>query len=128
MEAIEYIPLDSKEFKRLEVDQVQLLIKRIILNPGEQPKGDKKVSEIPKDKKAQVRKALKVIYPSIPRQHYPEERQWRAIENIADRDFTVIEQSAIVAERMKYKQNAFLQDLYTTEYRHLQNVNAEIES
>ena len=128
MEAIEYIPLDSKEFKRLEVDQVQLLIKRIILNPGEQPKGDKKVSEIPKDKKAQVRKALKVIYPSIPRQHYPEERQWRAIENIADRYFTVMEQSAIVIERIKSKQNTFFQDLCMTDYRYLQNFNAKIET
>ena len=83
---------------------------------------------VPEDKKAQARKALKKIYPSIPRQHYPEGIQWRAIENIADRDFTVTEQSAIVAETMKYKQNAFLQDLCTTEYRHLQNVNAEIET
>ena len=83
---------------------------------------------VPEDKKAQARKALKKIYPSIPRQHYPEGIQWRAIENIADRDFTVTEQSAIVTERMKYKENAFLQDLCTTEYIHLQNVNPEIET
>ena len=83
---------------------------------------------VPEDKKAQARKELKKIYTSIPRQHYPEGIQWRAIENIADRDFTATEQSAIVAERMKYKQNAFLQDLCTTEYRHLHNVNAKIET
>ena len=27
---------------------------------------------------------------------------------------------------MKFKQSGFLQDLYTTEYKHLQNVNAEV--
>ena len=124
--------MDSAEFKRLEVDQVQLSVKRIVLKPGKQTKGEKKVSAIhvvvPEDKKAQARKALKKIYPSIPRQHYPEGIQWRAIENIADRDFTVTEQSTIVAKTIKYKQNAFLQDLCTTEYRNLQNVNAEIET
>ena len=83
---------------------------------------------VPEDKKSPVRKALKAIYLSIPRKHYTEGIQWRAIENIADRDFTVSEQSAIVAERIKYKQNAFLQNLCTAEYRHLQNVNAEIET
>ena len=36
-------------------------------------------------------------------------------------------QLEIVAERIKFKQNAFLWDLYTTKYRYLQNVNAEIE-
>ena len=114
------------------MDQVQLLTKRIILKPGKQPKGDKKVSAIhvvvPEDKKVQARKALKVVYPSIPRHNYPEGIQWIAIENIADRDFTITKHSTIVAERMKFKQNAFLQDLYTTEYRHLQNVNAEIKT
>ena len=38
------------------------------------------------------------------------------------------EQSAVVVERMKYEQNAFLQDRCATEYRHLQNVNTEIET
>ena len=94
-------------------------------------KRDKKVSKIhvmvPEDKKAQARKSLKTIYPSISSQYYPEGIQWRAIENIADRDFTVTKQSTIVAERMKFKQTSFLQDLCTTEYRHLQNFNAEIE-
>ena len=93
---------------------MQLLIKRIILKPDKQPKGNKKVSAIhvvvSEDKKAQARKTLKEIYPSIPRQNYPEGIQWRAIENIADRDFTVIEQSAIVVERMKFKKNDFRQD------------------
>ena len=46
LEAIGQILLDSKEFKRLEVDQVQLLIKRIILKRGKQPKGDTKLSVI----------------------------------------------------------------------------------
>ena len=95
---------------------------------GKHPKGDKKVSAIyvvvPEKKKAQARKALKEIYPSILRQNYSEDIQWRAIENIADRDFTVTEQSAIVVKGMKFKKNAFLQDLCTTEYRHLQNVTA----
>ena len=86
-------------------------------------KRDKKVSKIhvmvPEDKKAQARKSLKTIYPNISSQYYPEEIQWRAIENIADRDFTVTKQSTIVAETMKFKQTSFLQDLCTTEYRHL---------
>ena len=64
--------LDSKEFERLEVDQVQLLVKRIILK-GKETKGNKKVSAIhvvvPENKKSQARKALKKIYLSIPRQH-----------------------------------------------------------
>ena len=71
------------------------------------------------DKKYQARKTLKEIYPSTPRKQYPEGIQWREIENIADRDFTMTEQSSIVAERLKLKQNEFIQDLYTTEYRHL---------
>ena len=34
LEVIKQIILESKEFKRLEVNQVQLLIQRIILKPG----------------------------------------------------------------------------------------------
>ena len=132
LEAIEQILLDSTEFQRIDIDQVQLIMKRIILNPGTQIKGDKKVSTIhvvvPEDKNFQAKKSLKVIYPSIPRQNYPEGIQWRAIENITDRDFTVTEQSAIVVEKIKCKQNTFLQNLCTTEYRHLKNVNTEIET
>ena len=93
LEAIEQILLDSKKFKRLEVDQVQLLIKRIILKPGKQSKGNKKVSTIHvvvlEDKRNQTRKALEAIYPSIPRQYYPEGIQWIAIENIVNRYSTV---------------------------------------
>ena len=48
--------------------------------------------------------------------------------DIADTDFTVTEQLTIVVWKMKFKQNAFLQDLCTTEYRHLQNINAKIET
>ena len=55
LEVLEHIILDSTEFKRLDVDHVQLLTKRIILKPGKQPKVDKKVSAIhvvvPEDKK-----------------------------------------------------------------------------
>ena len=79
------------------------------------------------DKKLQARKALKAVYPKWSHKKYQEGFQGRAINNIADRDFTVIEQSSIVAERMKFKQSAFLQDLCTTEYKHLQNVNAEVD-
>ena len=82
---------------------------------------------VPEDKKTQARKALKEIYPSRPHNNYPEGIQWRVIENITDRNFTVTEQSSIVAERMKFKQSAFLQDLCTTEYKHLQNVNADVD-
>ena len=39
-----------------------------------------------------------------------------------------MEQSVIVTERMKFKQNLFLQDFCTTEYRHLQNVKVKIET
>ena len=46
LDAIEQILLNSKKSKRLEVDQVQLLIKRIILKPGKQSKENKKVSTI----------------------------------------------------------------------------------
>ena len=107
-------------------------MKRIILKPEKQRKGDKKMSVIhvvvPEDKKCQTRKALKAIYPSISRQNCPEGIQRRTIENIADRDFAVMKQSTIVPERKKFKYNIFLQDLCTTTYRHLQNVNAKIET
>ena len=36
------------------------------------------------------------------------------------REFTVTENLAIVAERIKYKQSIFLSNLYTTQYTHLQ--------
>ena len=32
-----------------------------------------------------------------------------------------------MAERLKFKQSAFLQDLCTTEYKNLQNINAEVD-
>ena len=58
---------------------------------------------VPENTKAQARKALTAIYYSISQQHHPEGIQWQAIENIADGDFTVTEQSAIVAEMMECK-------------------------
>ena len=121
--------IESKEFKIYGIDQVELFNKRIILKPEKQTQG-KKVSEIHvvvlEDKKAQARKALKIIYPSRPQDNYPEGIQWRVIENIADRDFPVSEQISIVVERMKFKHNAFLQDLCTTEYKYLLNFNTEV--
>ena len=53
--------------------------------------------------------------------------QWRTIESIADRDFTVTEQSLIVAERMKFTHSTFLQNLYIIVYTYLQNVNTEVD-
>ena len=57
--------MDSVEFKRFNIDQVELLTKPIFLKPGKQTKGDKKVSVIhviaPEDEKSQVRKMLKAI-------------------------------------------------------------------
>ena len=47
---------------------------------------------VPEDKTSQARKAFKSIYLSQPHNNYPEGIQWRAIENIVDRDFTVTEQ------------------------------------
>ena len=44
-----------------------------------------------------------------------------------DRDFTITKQSSIVAEKIKSKQITFLQDLYKTEYKHLQNVYTEAD-
>ena len=131
LDAIEQLLLDSTAFKEQNIDQLELVVKKIILHPGKQPRGEKKINAIhvlvPEDKKAQARKALKTVYPSLPQPHYPEGIQWRAIENIADRDFTVTEQASIVAERMKHKQSAFLQDLCSTSYKHLQNVHVEVE-
>ena len=72
LEAIEHILLDSIEFQRLNIDQVQLIIKSISLKLEQQIKGDKKVFTIhvvvSEDKKTQAIP----IYPSIPRQHYLE--------------------------------------------------------
>ena len=57
--------MDSVEFKRFNIDQVELLTKPIFLKPGKQTKGDKKVSVIhviaPEDEKSQARKMLKAI-------------------------------------------------------------------
>ena len=81
----------------------------------------------PRRQKLQARKALKGIYPSRLHNNYSEGIQWRAIENIVDRNFTVTKQSSIVAKRMKFKHSPFLQDLCTTEYKHLQNVNIVVD-
>ena len=76
LEAIEQFLLEPMEFQHLDIDQVQLIIKSISLKPEQQIKGDKKVCTIhvvvSEDKKTQARQSLKTIYPSIPRQHYPE--------------------------------------------------------
>ena len=54
LEAIEHTLLESKEFQRYKIDQVDLLNKRIILKLGKQIRGDKIVSAIhvvvPEDK------------------------------------------------------------------------------
>ena len=101
LEAIEHTFLESNEFQRYDIDQVELLTKSIILKPGKQQREEKKVHAIhvivPEDKKTQARKALKSIYSSRLHNNYPEGIQWRPVENIADRDFTVTEQSSIVA-------------------------------
>ena len=119
--------MNSVEFKRFDFNKVELLKTRIILNHGKQTKGDNKISTIHivvlEDKTSQTRKSLKTIFPSIPRQNYPEDIQWRAIKNTAGRDFTITEQSTIVVERMRFKHNTFLQDLCTTDYRHLQKMS-----
>ena len=119
-------------FQNFDVDQVQLIMKRVILKSKKHIKGYKKVSAIhivvPEDNKYQVIQSLKEIHPSIPRQNCLEGVLWRAIENISNRDFTVTKQSAIVAERMKFKKNASLLEICTTKYRHLQNVNVKIET
>ena len=108
MEEIEQTLLESNEFQRYDIDHVELLTKRIILKPGKQRREEKRVPAIhvvvPVDKKAQARKALKVTYPSITHNNYLEGIQWRAIENITNRELTV----TIVAERMKFKQSVFL--------------------
>ena len=131
LHAIEKTLLESDNFQRYDIDQVELSTKLIILKRGKQQREEGKLHAIhvvvPEDKRAQARKALKTIYPSRPHNNYPEGIQWRAIENIADHDFTVTEQSSIVAERMKSKQSAFLQNLFTTEYKYLQYVNAEVD-
>ena len=65
------------ECQRFNIDQVQLIMKSIILKPGKQIKGDKKVSVIhdmvPEDKKTQARKALRTFYPRMPRRNYLED-------------------------------------------------------
>ena len=124
MESIEQTLLESKEFQRYDIDEFELLTKIIIPKPGKQRREEKKVHTIhvvvPEDKKAQAMKALKSIHPSRSHNNYPEEIKWRAIENIADRDFIVTEQSSSVAERNIFEHSAFLQDLCTTEYKNSQ--------
>ena len=78
-------------------------------------------------KKAQTRKALKIIYPSIPQQYYPQGIQGRAITNIVARDVTITKKYSIVVERMKYNQNTFLYELYSMNYTHLHNFNIEVK-
>ena len=100
------------------------------MHPGRQTRGDKTINEIhvivPEEKKTQTRKALKIIHHSLPHPHYQEGIQWRGIENIVDRSFTMTEQSSIVAKRMKYKQSTFLQNLCSTTYKHIKNIHAKV--
>ena len=130
LEVIEHTLIEFKEFQRYNIDLMELLNKEIIFKPRKQTRGDKKSTihvVILEDKKSQAKKSLKNIYPSRHHNNYPEGISSRAIENIADRYFTVTEKSSIVAERMKSKQSAFLQDLCTTEYKYLQHINAEVD-
>ena len=131
LDTIAQILLESTEFKANDIDQIELVNKKIILHPGRQLSGDKKVNVthviVTEEKKTQARKALKSIYPSLLHPHYLEGIQWEAIENIADSDLIVTEQASIVAERMKYKQSTFLQDLCSTSYKYLQNIHTEVE-
>ena len=59
------------------------------------------------DKKAQSRKALKKIYHIISQPHYPGGIQWRTIDNMVARDFTVTAQSSIVVDLIKHKKAHF---------------------
>ena len=66
MEAIEQTLIESKEFHRYDIDQVELFNEIIILKPGKQTRGDKtKLSAIYivvlEDKTKQARKALKLF-------------------------------------------------------------------
>jgi len=76
LNAIEHALLESNEFQRYDIDQVELLTKQIILKPGKQRREEKTIHAIhdvvSEDKKAQARKALKAIYPSRPHNNYPE--------------------------------------------------------
>ena len=58
---------------------------------------------------------MKDVHPSLSQQYYSEEIQWMVIENIADRNFTMTEQTSTITERVKYKQSSFLQDLCSTD-------------
>ena len=77
---------------------------------------------LPEEKKYQTRKAMHMIHPILSQSCYPEVIQWRAIENSLERDFTVTDQSSIAADQIKYKQITFLQDLYSTSYKHMQKI------
>ena len=70
LDAIEQLLLESTAFKAHNIDQLELVNNKIILHPGRQQRGEKKVNAIhvlgPEEKKAQARKALKTVYPSLP--------------------------------------------------------------
>lgn len=58
---------------------------------------------VSEEKKPQTRKVLKAIHHSLPQLYYSERVQWRAIENVVDKDFIVTYKSSIIAEKKKYK-------------------------
>ena len=66
--------MESAAFKVDNIDQLELVNKKIVLHPGRQQRGEKKVNAIyvmvPEAKKAQARKVLKTVYPSLPQPHY----------------------------------------------------------
>lgn len=70
LDAIEQLLLESTAFKAHNIDQLELVNNKIILHPGRQQRGEKKVNAIhvlgPEENKAQARKALKTVYPSLP--------------------------------------------------------------
>lgn len=131
-EMIEETILASSIFKVNGITNLEFQVLPVRIKKGALPKGSKRVKAVhavcSMEDSDKVRDILKRMYPSKPKQEYPEGVQWRAIENTADPDFPVPPKARMIAERMKYKQANFLRGLRTTTYNHISNLHAQLNT
>jgi hypothetical protein len=78
--------------------------------------------------KAQARSCLGRQYPSIPRPDYPLGVQFRFVPNTADPDFAVPPRTRIIAEKLRFKQASFMDNLIERESLHFNNLHSSLES
>jgi hypothetical protein len=78
--------------------------------------------------KAQARSCLGRQYPSTPRPDYPLGIQYRFVPNTADPDFSVPPRTRVIAEKLRFKQASFMDNLIERESAHFNNINSSLDS